>query len=814
MNAALRVARETRMRSHIIAVGLLVAGGGASPGLGDDNTAFFESRIRPVFERACVECHSGEDASGGVRLTDRAGWADAGVVEPGRPASSRLLDVVRADDPDERMPPIDSGKTLTAAEIRDLEAWIVAGAHDPRDGGGPVHAGPRLRSRVFEITPDDRSWWAFQPLAVPAFTEAEAALSASDKIDLLVRQGIASLPVSTRRVAALSGSAAPFADGKAAPGPWPGGLPSRPATSRELVRRLFFDLWGLPPSPETVAAFAADPSDRAWAQLVDELLVSHHYGERQAQHWLDWVRYAETNGYERDGGKPGAWRYRDYVIDAFASDKPYDQFVIEQLAGDEWAATQGWSPEQEPARWRDAIVATGFLRLHQWDDEPASSEQAELDDADDVLVTLSSAFLGLTVGCARCHDHKYDPLSQRDYYSLLAFLRGIDPYGQPITGGGSRGTGRIECILGATPGATPLPERALAVAELPRPTATFVLHRGDRATPREEVQPIPPEILRGGATPFPAVAPVGGSSGRRLALARWLVDPRHPLTARVLANRIWKEHFGTAIAPSPDDFGRTGILPSNRPLLDFLAGELIDSGWSVRHLHRVILGSHAYRMTSRSEDSERAAVDPEARFFWRQAIRRLDAEAIRDTLLAISGHLGDKRSGPSVYPALSSEVLATANPSSLAWPESSPDEQDCRSIFLVVKRSLPVPFLETLDRGTMSAPTVVRPVTTTAPQSLLLLNDPWVHRQAERIHERVVSEAGPDDSRRLRRLWQLALQRDPTAKESALAAEFLAAQSTAAAGNRPAASPQDATAAAWQSLCRAVMTCNEAIYVE
>jgi len=775
------------------AAACLLAACGASWTRGDDQTAFFENRIRPLLERACIECHSGDDASGGVRFTDRAGWADAGVVEPGRPEASRLLDVLRSDDPDERMPPPDSGKTVSADEIRDIEAWIAAGAHDPREGGAVAHKGPKLRSRVFEITADDEAWWAFQPLAAPEFTPAEAALPASDKIDLLVRRGIATLPVEEPP----AGTAA--ADSRS----WAGGLPSRPATPRELVRRLFFDLWGLAPSAEAVAAFSTDPSDAAWARLVDDTLASFHYGERQAQHWLDWVRYAETNGYERDGDKPNAWRYRDYVIRSFASDKPYDRFLIEQLAGDEWAATQGSPAEHDPEVWRDAIIATGFLRLHQWDDEPASSDQAELDDTDDVLVTLSSAFLGLTVGCARCHDHKYDPISQRDYYSLLSFLRGIDPYGQPKRGGGARGTGRIEQVIGARPDATPHAERALAVVELPQPKATFVLQRGDLASPRDEVQPLPPEILRTRGAKFPAVAPVAGSSGRRLALARWLVDPRHPLPARVLANRIWQLHFGTGIVPSPDDFGRTGIPPSNRPLLDFLAGELIESGWSVRHLHRIILGSHAYRMTSRVEHPVLAAVDPENRFFWRQSIRRMDAEAIRDTLLAINGHLGDKQSGPSVFPALSAEVRSAANPSSFRWPESPAGEQDCRSIYLVVKRSLAVPFLETLDRGILSTPTVVRPVTTTAPQALLFLNDPWVHRQADRLHERISGEAESDDSRKLRRLWQLALQRDPTAEEIAAAGDFLAAQ----AGGAGAAT-------AWQSLCRAVMTCNEAVYVE
>ena len=762
----------------------------ASPS--DPRVAFFESRIRPVLERSCLECHAGDEPSGGVRLSDRAGWQEAGVIEPGQPAASRLLEVVRASDPDERMPPRESGGPLSADEIRDLEAWIADGAFDPREGAdGVARTGPKLRSRVFSITPEDEAWWAFQPLEEPVFSPAEDALAAAAKIDLLVGRATAAIPASWGQA-------------------HPGGLPSPAATPRELVRRLSFGLRGLPPGPDEVAAFAAAPTDDAWCRLVDGYLASHHYGERWAQHWLDWVRYAETNGYERDGDKPDAWRYRDYVIRSFAADKPFDRFVVEQLAGDEWAERTGIHPGT-PA-WRDAIVATGFLRLHQWDDEPDSSDQAEFDDADDVLVAISSAFLGLTVGCARCHDHKYDPLSQADYYGLLAYLRGVDPYGAPKRGGGGRGTGKIQQVLGATPGATPLPERALAVAELAEPKPTFVLHRGDRHSPRQRVEPAPPHILNTRTGGSPAITAVAGSSGRRLALAGWLVDRRNPLPARVLVNRIWQRHFGVGLVPTPDDFGRTGVPPTNLPLLDFLAGELMRSGWSVHHVQRIILTSHAYRMTSRVTSVDAQASDPDARLCWRQTIRRLDAEAIRDSMLAIGGHLGDKRSGPSVFPTLSAEVRAAANPASFRWPESPAAEQDCRSVFLVVKRNLPVPFLETLDRVTVSAPTVVRPTTTTAPQSLLLLNDPWVREQAARLAARLERDATGGASARIARLWQLVYQRDPDTTETAAALEYLHERAAHESVSTPGEGQPPR--AAWQSLCHAVLTSNEALYVE
>ena len=745
-----------------------------------DATAF-ENKIRPLFERACVKCHAGADPSGDLRLTDRAGWEAAGVIEPGRPEASRLLEVLRSADPEDRMPPPDSGITLSADEIRSVEQWIADGAFDPREGGeASAHAGPKLRSRVFEITGEDAAYWAFQPLAVPELSRAEAGRPASETIDILVRRGLQSLP---------------------------GVSMSPPATPRELVRRATFDLWGLPPKPEAVTAFEGTPSDDAWRRLVDDLLGSHHYGERWGRYWLDWVRYAETNGYERDSDKPDAWRYRDYVIRSFEHDKPYDEFLLEQIAGDEWAAAQGWSEGERADRRRDAIIATGFLRLHQWDDEPASSEQADLDDADDVLVSIGTAFLGLTVGCARCHNHKYDPISQRDYYAMLSFLRGIEPYGKPHRGGGSRGKGRIQRPLGGERDT----DSALAAVELPTPATTFVLHRGDIHSPREQVEPAVPAIFTDRTNPLSSIARTGDSSGRRLALARWLASPRHPLTARVMANRVWQRHFGTGIVATPDDFGRTGMPPVNQPLLDFLASELIASGWSVHHLHRIIMASHAYRMTSHATShgagAAAADADPTARFFWRQTIRRLDAEAIRDSMLAISGQLGKKDSGPSVYPKLSDEVRSSANQASFQWPESPPDDQDCRSVYLGVRRALKVPFLETLDFANSSSPTVVRPTTTTAPQALLLLNEPWVYAQAVRLLDRLRREVGTGRSAMLERLWRLVYQRSPTRDEVTAAESFLLEQSPTAEAGQP-------SDVAWTSLCRALLNSNEAIYVD
>ena len=379
----------------------------------NEGGALFESKIRPLLIKYCLDCHAGIEPAGGLALDSRTGWEDAGVIEPGKPDESLLIAAVRYGDDSLAMPPEEAGGKLSDAEIAALEEWVALGAPDPRepsvnatDGGGAA-TGPKLRGRKFKLSDADRAYWAFQPIVRPA-PPTSAAATARHPIDAFI-------------LAKLEEQ---------------GLMMSPPAPPRELVRRAYFDLWGLPPSPEEVAAFEQNPSEEQWGLLVDRLLASPHYGERWGRHWLDVVRYAESNGYERDGEKPNAWRYRDYVIASLNADKPYDQFVREQLAGDELAdellsGMGGEGDEDARQAWRDAIVATGFYRLHVWDDEPDSTIVAEYDDLDDVMVSTGAAFLGLTLGCARCHDHKFDPISQRDYYSMLSFFRGIDPYGQP-----------------------------------------------------------------------------------------------------------------------------------------------------------------------------------------------------------------------------------------------------------------------------------------------------------------------------------------------------------------------------------------------
>jgi hypothetical protein len=785
-----------------------------------DQAQFFEAKIRPLLLDHCLPCHSDQEADGGLSLESRAGWWEREVIVPGRPSESRLLDRVNSDLDAERMPPVDSQQAaLSEAQVQALKLWIERGAYDPRTTTD-LPSGPRRRNRPFQITPRDREHWAFQPLSTRAQQRLAMGAPAWQVIDqhlqeVWQRHDLREIPL---------------------------------ASPRELVRRVTFDLWGLPPDPAMVAAFEQNPSDAAWAELIERLLESPYYGQRWGRHWLDVVRFAETNGYERDGRKPNAWRYRDYVIAAFNQDKPYHRFIWEQLAGDHLIEAEGLTLQETPQAWREAVIATGFARLHVWDDEPDSSFAAEYDDLDDVLNTTATAFLGLTIACARCHDHKFDPISQTDYYAWLDFYRDIDPYGLPKHGGGGRGTGRIErylCdaddlarwqeqreaqIAALTEKLTQHPqaeerphweqareqwraaeppfEKALAIQPPAQRPATHVLKRGDPQSLGGPVRAAVPGLF--GELGVPGLAGPAGSGetapATRLDLARWLTEPDHPLTARVMVNRIWQQHFGSGIVPTPDDFGYTGIPPVDPELLDLLAAVLLDANWSIKSLQRAILRTHAYR---RSSDRDRLAArhnanrDPDNRYFSRQNLRRLDAESLRDALLVQAGALHPKEAGPSIYPTLRPEIRATANPVSVDdWRESPADEQMCRSVFLVVKRSLKDPLLEAFDFANSHAPVGARNSTTVAPQALMLLNDPLVRQLAERLADQLLTDHA-DRDQRLVLLWQRVWQRTPRADEVELAQRFVA-QTTDQLTEREA----------WVRLVRVLWNSNESLYVD
>ncbi|MCA9080192.1 MAG: DUF1553 domain-containing protein, partial [Planctomycetaceae bacterium] len=607
--------------------------------------------------------------------------------------------------------------------------------------------------------------------------------------------------------------------------------PAVPADRATLVRRVYYDLLGLPPTPEQVSAFVSDDRPEAYTELVDSLLASPHYGEHWARYWLDVVRYAESNSFERDNPKPFVWRYRDYVIDAFNSDLPYDQFILEQLAGDELENVT-----------KQSIIATGYYRLGAWDDEPADPLQARYDELDDIITTTGQGFLGLTMNCARCHEHKLDPIPQADYYRLLAFFNNTERYG--VRGDDSVRERSIRSIATAEEKAafeselsqyntrleqlrkqldevedrvrphlvggelddfkrdsvrrrvletkvgehltraefntysqirkewTDLRNRpprsadqALAITERRgEPEATRILARGNPHVPSDEVQPGFPEVL-GMETPEITPLADGSSSGRRRVLANWIASPENPLTARVMVNRLWQGHFGRGIVRSTNNFGLQGDRPTHPELLDWLAAEFVEHGWSLKHLHRLILHSNAYQMSS-TGNSQALAQDPQNDLFWRFDMRRLRAEEIRDSILAVNGALNlDKMYGPSMYPLIPAEVMAGQSRPGHNWENSPLEERMRRSIYIHIKRSLTVPLLAAFDVADTDFTCPVRFATTQPTQALGMLNSEFLNEQARVFAEFLKEHAGADVAVQVRLALRRTMQHEPEAED-------------------------------------------------
>ncbi len=733
---------------------------------------FFETRIRPVLAENCYKCHGETKQEENLRVDSRAGLIAGGdqgpAIVPGRPEESLLIKAVN-HSPDLSMSP---KQQLPRGQIADLTLWIKSGAPWPDDGqpaAAPVRKG-------MQITDKDRAHWSFQPVKRPTLPTVKNSAWVATPIDAFILARLESQ----------------------------GLQPNPSADQRVLIRRLYYDLTGLPPTSAEVEAFVADRSPGAYDALVDRLLASPHYGEKWGRSWLDLVRYAESNSYERDDPKPNVWRFRDYIIRSLNADKPYDQLIREQLAGDEL-----------PGGDAEALIATGYYRLGIWDDEPSDRDQAQFDGLDDIVATTGQVFLGLTVDCARCHDHKIDPIPQRDYYRLLSFFHNINPFHNGGPGDElPLDPAEREAYKQASkdPGKRHKKQKddnsldlALCVSEAgPQAPDTFVLLRGNPRNTGDKVEPAFPEVLGGGKPVIPTPAPGAKSTGRRLALANWIASSGNPLTARVMANRIWQYHFGRGIVRSPNNFGTQGDKPTHPELLDWLAAEFVADGWRLKPLHRMIVRSNAYKMSS-AGNAHALAADPQNDLFWRFDMRRLTAEEIRDSILAASGSLNLALYGPSVYPQMPAEVLASQSVPGRNWGKSSPAEQTRRSVYIHVKRSLLVPLLDAFDMGENDRSNPVRFVTTQPTQALQMLNSRFVNEQAALLAARLRKDAGGDVKAQVRLALNLATQRPPRDEEVERGVKLIARLKS-----RDGASDEQAV----QLFCLMVLNLDEFVYVD
>jgi Protein of unknown function (DUF1553)/Protein of unknown function (DUF1549)/Planctomycete cytochrome C len=798
-----------------------------------DGVAFFEQKVRPLLVKHCYECHSAgaKKLRGALRLDTRADTRKGGetgpAVVPGDLAKSLLVKAVRHADESLKMPP---KAKLSAQEIADLEAWVKMGAPDPRTA---VAAKPN------EPT-NGRDLWSLQAVRAPALPAVKDASWPLASIDHFI---LAKLDEKGLR-------------------------PAPAADKRTLIRRATYDLTGLPPTPAEVDDFLRDESPEAFARVVDRLLASPAYGERWGRHWLDVVRYADTAGDNSDYPIPQMYRYRNWVIDAVNRDLPYDEFVRRQLAGD-------LLPAKDDADRHDKLIATGYLanarRFGSYADvgEGKTTYPWYL-TYEDTIDNLGRTFLGLTINCARCHDHKFDPLSQADYYALYGFfqstrypwpgieldkvqrnlvplvqaervaaaekerreqLAGLDTQLKDLrvekaaadkaaqvaanvsSLAAATITARADKLLGAINSAKKAKED-VEKQPLPYPTAYAVAEgksdgkrkvgnaciqiKGDPDRQGPEVPRRFPTVL-GGKT-LPAEAKGSG----RLELANWIVDPENPLTARVMVNRIWQHHFGRGIAPTPSDFGKQGQPPTHPELLDHLATRFVASGWSVKAMHRLILLSRTYQMAS-TDDPANARIDVGNEFLWRFHRQRLDAESIRDTLLAVTGTLDRSPGGPHPFPAMPSWNYTQHNPFKAAY------ETDRRSVYLMTQRIQRHPFLALFDGPDTNASTATRTTSTTPLQALYLMNDPFVHARARDFAKRILAERA-DDPARIERAYLLLFGRPPNSEEAAAASDYLARLTAKPrSGNVP---PDQLSAKAWESLSRALFLSNEFVYVD
>lgn len=854
--------------------------------LAEENAApaiTFEAQVRPILKAHCWQCHGEEEELKGSLDTRLARFllkgGDSGpAIVPGKHAESLLHQRIALGE----MPPGD--KKLTAAQIELVAAWIDVGAKTAR-------AEPETLLSSDAFTEEERAHWSFQPIRRPPLPSVQNPDRVASPIDafLLARlesEGLSFGPVADRVT---------------------------------LLRRLCYDLTGLPPAPDDVLRFVNDTSPDAYERLVDALLASPAYGERWARHWLDVAGYADSDGYNaKDVERKWAYRYRDYVIRAFNSDKPWNEFIVEQLAGDELLTLPYSNLTDDGA---DRLIATGMLRMGRDGTGVSSDDQdvARNDVIADTVKIVSTALLGLSVECAQCHAHRYDPISHEDYYRIRAFFapaydwknwrapeaRLVSLWSDEVRGRAAavdeelkdvakRRNEELDKIVSdtfqrelaklpeelqdearaardtpakdrsdpqqqlikeypflkvdrgsvylylsdrlrgfkkkwdelteATRAKRPPDDKVRCLTEVPGQIPTTRLFaRGDFNQPRGEVAPGELAVLNARGWTIPADDPQLSTSGRRLAYARHLTDGQHPLVARVLVNRFWMHLFGRGLVSTPADFGTQGERPSHPELLDWLADEFMRGGWKLKRLERMIVTSRAYRQSSRRRD-ELEKVDPENRLLGRMSVRRLEAETIRDALLATSGRLFSKMYGPPV-PVMPDEVgqivvgVDTRDSAGRPTGKFVPlgEEEFRRSIYVQVRRSMPLGMLEPFDLPVMTPNCAQRASSTVAPQSLLMMNGELVVGQSEAMAARIRREVGEEPSEQFRRAWLLAFSRPPTDAETEAGVAFLAQQAAAlesdASGDETAAEDEPAQVALAQ-LCHAFLISNEFLYVD
>jgi len=850
------------LRFSVVCGAVLIVGVGLSaPAEGQTELVTFTDHIRPIMERSCWNCHGEAAQLSELDLSTRDGALEGGTrgpaIVPGRADDSRLFQMVAGlDQPAMPM----TGAPLSDTEIAAVRTWINDGAH--WDTGGATAAAAALSAlENSELPAGARDYWAFKQ---PVQTEVPTSENYEHPVDRFLD--------AARREAGVT--AGPKAD---------------PLTR---LRRAYIDLTGLPPTLEQIDEFLADTERGAWERLIERLLASPHYGERWGRHWMDIARYADSTGFEQDYVRPNAWRYRDYVINAFNKDKPYSQFLKEQIAGDELDHVTD-----------ETRIATGFLRAGpRVQFREKDNPERRHDYLDDVLATVGRGVLGMTIHCARCHDHKFDPILQKDYYSLQASIFGyveidyplldragvleyraanakLDKRVEPLqaqinaieephrdqlkleliqerfpenvqraamTPEGERTAGeqllaaqvlsinppqqkviaaltaeeaarrtvlvdQVEALEEQRPLEPPMAEivtdgdyrfapdgpgdEIIGCPECripPEEPGTFLheegkddykappnyfLIRGDPFSPGSQMSPGFLTVATYGNPATEIPRPAGRTSGRRLALAEWITSRNNPLTARVAVNRIWHHHFGRGIVRTLDNLGKMGDLPTHPELLDWLSVEFMERGWSVKEMHRLLMTSEAYQMVSSYRSAPNSEADPDNRLQWHYQAQRLEAEALRDSIMTVSGGIDLTVGGEPIFPFIPEEILAASQ--GKGYWDNQPDGPDVwrRSVYVFRRRSLGFPFFDTFDLPDQNQTAAARNVSTVPTQALTLMNNGFVLSQAALFAERLEREAPGDLDRQVDLAYRMALTRPPTTEESTVAKVLVTEQS-------------------------------------